>query len=461
MLNISENPINEAVLHQYPTYHQTVTHCPSRYLIRWVLFFFVISVGILFLPWTQNIRAKGYLTTLRPEDRPQSIYATISGSIDTWYVREGDLVKKGDTIAHLSEVKSEYFDEQLLDRTQEQVQAKNFALQSYQSKAQALDNQVQALIEARDLKVEQCRNKIKQAQLKITSDSMELQAAQVAYEVSQRQFWRIDTLYKRGIKSLTETENYRKKMQEDLAKQIACENKLLISQNVLINSRLELNTVESEYADKIAKSSSDRFSTMSDLYDAKGNISKLQNQYANYERRAQFYYIIAPQDGYVTKILRKGLGEIVKEGEAIVTIMPADYELAVELYINPVDYPLLQKDQKVRFIFDGWPAFVFSGWQGQSFGTFGGRVVVIDNMTNEKGKYRILVAPDPNETPWPPALRVGSGADGMILMQDVPLWYEMWRQLNGFPADYYDKGDEEDEKDDKVKLKAPANHLKK
>jgi hypothetical protein len=64
-------------------------------------------------------------------------------------------------------------------------------------------------------------------------------------------------------------------------------------------------------------------------------------------------------------------------------------------------------------------------------------VVVIDNFANDKGMYRMLVVPDPNDIPWPEALRVGSGAQGIALLRNVPLWYELWRQLNGFPPDYY------------------------
>jgi len=35
-------------------------------------------------------------------------------------------------------------------------------------------------------------------------------------------------------------------------------------------------------------------------------------------------------------------------------------------------------------------------------------------------------------------LRIGSGANGFALLNDVPLWYEVWRQLNAFPPNYYD-----------------------
>jgi hypothetical protein len=117
--------------------------------------------------------------------------------------------------------------------------------------------------------------------------------------------------------------------------------------------------------------------------------------------------------------------------------MPANNALAVELMVKPIDFPLLSKGQKVRFIFDGWPAFVFSGWPGASAGTYGGVIVAIDNFTNEFGEYRVLVAPDPDDLSWPTGIRVGAGAHGMALLNDVPIAYELWRQFNGFPPDYY------------------------
>jgi hypothetical protein len=139
----------------------------------------------------------------------------------------------------------------------------------------------------------------------------------------------------------------------------------------------------------------------------------------------------------VVKVLTPGLGETVKESQDIVSILPADFQLAVEMYVDPVDLPLIHLNNHVRFIFDGWPAFVFSGWPNKSFGTYGGNVIAIDNVISDNGKYRILVAPTYQDTPWPDALRPGSGAQGIALLNDVPVWYEIWRQLNGFPADFY------------------------
>jgi hypothetical protein len=114
--------------------------------------------------------------------------------------------------------------------------------------------------------------------------------------------------------------------------------------------------------------------------------------------------------------------------------------MAVELFVKPIDIPLLSKGRKVRLQFDGWPAIVFSGWPDVSFGTFGGIVSVIDNI-DSNGKYRILVVPDPSDDPWPKQVRVGSGVYGWAMLNDVPIWYEIWRQLNGFPADYIATGE--------------------
>jgi len=98
---------------------------------------------------------------------------------------------------------------------------------------------------------------------------------------------------------------------------------------------------------------------------------------------------------------------------------------------------LIHLGEKVRIQFDGWPVIVFSGWPNVSYGTYGGEVVAIETFISANGKYRILLAPDADDYEWPEALRVGSGATTIALLDDVPIWYELWRQLNGFPPNYY------------------------
>jgi len=117
--------------------------------------------------------------------------------------------------------------------------------------------------------------------------------------------------------------------------------------------------------------------------------------------------------------------------------MPSDYDLAVETYVEPIDLPLIHKGESIRVQFDGWPAIVFSGWPDASFGTYGGTVVAVETFISSNGKFRVLIAPDSQSENWPKNVRVGSGARTIALLKDVPIWYELWRRLNGFPPDYY------------------------
>lgn len=438
MLNISDNnPVHV----ESGTGYETITVLNNRpyykNLNRIIWTICILNIIGLFLPWTQNIRGAGAVTTLKPDQRPQTIHTAIAGRIEKWFVKEGDFVNKGDTIVFISEIKEEYFDPNLVGNTKQQVNAKKMALESYDEKVIALENQIRSLSTELNLKLEQGLNKIQQAQLKVKSDSMDLAAVNTQLIIAQTQFKRAETLNRDGLKPLTDLEEKRLKLQDSQAKIITQENKYLASKNELINSRVEINRIKAEYAEKISKANSDKFTALSSLYDTEAQVSKLENQYVNYSIRNGMYLIRAPQSGYINKTLLSGIGETIKEGTAVVSIMPAAYDIAVETYVDPIDLPLIKKDSKVRVWFDGWPTIVFSGWPGISYGTFGGKVVAIENFISPNGKYRILVSPDKNEEPWPRELSIGAGAQTIALLQNVPIWYEIWRNLNGFPPNYY------------------------
>ena len=438
MLNISPNRIQENLNRQkFPTLHNVEARMTGRVWLRLLGAMFGLSLIIMFIPWTQNIRSPGMVTTLKPDQRPQTVHSIIAGRIEKWFVKEGDFVYKGDTILFISEIKDKFFDPNLLDRTKEQLVAKENSVMSYAEKVKALENQIAALEETLELKLQQARNKLQQARLKVISDSTDYSAAVINFEIAETQFKRMEKLFEQGLKSKTDLENRKLKMQQAQAKMIAAQNKLLTSQNEVINARVEITSINAQYQDDIAKAKSNKYTALSSQYDSEAMATKLQNEYMNYSVRSGLYYITAPQDGYVTRAIPSGIGETVKEGEIIVTVMPAEYDLAVEMYIDPLDLPLIVKGQHVRIQFDGWPAIVFSGWPNTSYGTYGGVVYAMDNFISPNGKYRLLVAPDPNDPPWPDALRVGAGTTNMVLLKDVPIWYELWRQINGFPPDYY------------------------
>ena len=444
MLNISVNKIKDKIpFSGAKSLMMTLPEKESQKRIRLLFWLIGIVFISLFLPWTQTIRSKGYVTALRPEQRAQTIHSVIAGRIEDWYVAEGAFVSRGDTILRISEIKDEYFDSLLLPRTQMQVDAKALSAEAYKEKVGALQAQLQALRENNVLKIQQAENKLKMAELKVQSDSIKFQQAKVNFDIGKQQLDRAEQLYAEGLRSLTDLESRRLKFQDVQAKLLSVENDYLISQNEMITARIELNTIDNEFRDKMAKTRSEIYTAMSSQYDAEATTTKLENQYSNYEARTGFRYILAPQNGYIAKTIQVGIGETIKEGEQILNIIPSDADLAVEMYVQPVDLPLIKIGNRVRFIFDGWPAIVFSGWPKISNGTFGGIVVAIDQHAGSNNQYRVLVKEDPEEVPWPELLKIGSGADGIALLNDVPVWYELWRQLNGFPADFYTRDEKE------------------
>ena len=103
MLNISNNNKIIENIEQFKTV-KNLTHRPHyKILNKIILSVSILGVFILFLPWTQNISGSGAVTTLKPDQRPQTIHTAIAGRIEKWYVKEGDYVKKGDTILFISE----------------------------------------------------------------------------------------------------------------------------------------------------------------------------------------------------------------------------------------------------------------------------------------------------------------------------------------------------------------------
>lgn len=412
MLNLSKKSISK-IIPQDKLYSLRALKSPpfGKILAGWLTGMGVIFFLILFLPWQQNIRGGGKVTAFNPVNRPQTIETIIGGRIQKWFVVEGQRVQKGDTIITLSEVKEKYLDPQFLLRLREQIAAKNSSMVSKNDKINALKRQVTALRDAMRIKIEQSKAK--------------LDAETIRFQNAENQYQRNKKLYEAGNIPLTKYQDIEYKFQG--------------SQADYLNAMSELGRVEAEYLDKISKAESDLNNTQADLFDTQGEVAKLQNEYANMQIRNQQYQILAPQSGMVVKALKAGLGETIKEGDPVCTIMPEASDVAVEMYVKAMNVPLISKGRKVRVQFDGWPALQFSGWPSVSVGTFGGTVEVIDFINSKPGEFRLLIIPDKTDESWPIQLRVGGGIKGWVMLDDVPVWYELWRQLNGFPPALYEE----------------------
>jgi multidrug efflux pump subunit AcrA (membrane-fusion protein) len=404
----------------------------------WLIGLGLILLGILFLPWTQNIRSKGQITSLYQEQKPQKIYSPIAGKISRWWVKEGDFVEQGDTLAKISEIKAEYLDPKLILRTQEQLNAKKGTVDFYEQKVKSTEDQIVNLRTSKSLKQDQLTNKITQLQQKLTGEKSELEAASNEYNLVKDQFERNQKMFNKGLISVTQFQQRNAAMQNSLAKKTIAENKVNQTLQEIQNTKIELRGVDQEYSEKMNKAEGEKFQSLGMIETGKGEIAKLENQVASYTIRDGMYYILAPQSGQVINAKKAGIGELLKDGEELLTVVPQNTNYAVEMYVRPVDLPLIVPGQEVRFIFDGFPAIIFAGgWPDQSFGTFPGKIRAVENNIDDKGMFRVIVVENPKDKKWPKQIKMGAGAQGIALLNDVPLWYELWRNINGFPADFY------------------------
>ncbi len=425
--------------HNIQAYSHIYQHNKNSKVRLW--FFVCAGVFIIFLllPWTQNIRAKGSVTTLYQEQRPQQVNTIIGGRVMKWHIKEGDYVKAGDTLVQLSEVKVDYLDPNLLQRTKEQLDGKQLSVQYYKSKVGVADQQIGAINSGLQLKLNQLVNKLNQLNLKVQADSAEAIAANNDFVIGNKQFNRQKAMYDSGLVSLTQLEIRNQQYQNAVAKKISAENKLANSKQDLTITRIEMNALQQENIEKVTKAQGEQFQSLTQIASGQADIAKLENQYASYNIRNGMYSVVASQSGQIVKAQKAGIGEFVKDGDMIAEIVPDKIQYAVEMFVRPLDLPLLEAGQKVRFLFDGFPAIVFSGWPKASSGTFGGVIVAVESNVSVNGKFRVLVKENPADKPWPKQLKNGAGAQGIALLKDVPVWYELWRNVNGFPPDYYNQ----------------------
>ncbi|MEL6506019.1 MAG: efflux RND transporter periplasmic adaptor subunit [Pseudomonadota bacterium] len=147
----------------------------------------------------------------------------------------------------------------------------------------------------------------------------------------------------------------------------------------------------------------------------------------------------APRDGVILRVNAGDTATFITAGAAIATFVPDNVERAVEIFVDGRDVALVTPGAPVRLQFEGWPAVQFSGWPSVAIGTFGGRVVAIDPSADASGRFRVLVTEDTDDPhAWPDEtfIRYGAAARGWVLLDEVSVGYELWRQLNNFPPQF-------------------------
>lgn len=388
--------------------------------------FILVPIIMLFLPWQQNVNGSGYISAFAPAERQQTIDSPVSGRILHWYVKEGAKVKQGDLLLEVTDI-----DPQFQDRLEQQRKANEAKLSAKQQELDAYQLQIERLETVRDMKVTAAQYKLDMARQKMRSATEMLASARASYDTALQQQKRLQRLLNDGLVSQRDFE--------------IADRDSIIARRSLNSARAGLQSAQAEQ--RAAQADIDQFradaqakidSTSAAINKIRSELADVRNSLVGNElkiARQQAQRITAPQSGTILRLLMNPQSHIVKQGEPLLILVPDTTDRAVEVWVSGNDAPLILPGHHARLMFEGWPAVQFVGWPEVAVGTFGGTVSFVDSSDNGQGKFRVLIVPDESDHLWPSSrfLRQGGAVKAWILLEQVSIGYEIWRQLNGFP----------------------------
>ncbi|MCH9699350.1 MAG: HlyD family secretion protein [Gammaproteobacteria bacterium] len=398
----------------------------SRLVSLVVISFVLIPVLMLFLPWQQNVQGTGFVSALTPLERQQSIDAPVSGRIVNWLIQEGSTVKQGDLLLEMADL-----DPLLAERLNGKQAATQSKLEARQQQIEAQQTQIEQLQTVRDMKVMAAQYKLDMARQKTRSARESLAAAQARLDTAVIQQSRLANLLTDGLVSQRDVD--------------LIERDVIVARRSVNSATASLNAAQAEQQSTNADVEQVRADTQAKINKANASISKIRSEIEDVRKqlldnqvsiaRLSQRRVYAARDGRILRLFNNPQGTVVKQGEKLAVLVPDIQQRAVEVWVSGNDAPLIQPGHHARLMFEGWPAVQFVGWPEVAVGTFGGTVSFVDASSSNKGKFRVLIIPDERDHPWPSAryLRQGGAVKSWILLQQVSLGYEIWRQLNGFP----------------------------
>lgn len=401
---------------------------------RWlaVVLLILLTLCILlmaFAPWQQTVKGAGNVIAYAPRERQQTLEATIEGRIVRWNedLMENTHVKKGDFIAEIRDLDADFS-----TRLNAQLENTSLMLDAAKKIVAATQGQLDAYREVQQQVAKAQDAYVQAATEKATAAEQKLSLAQAAIPQLEAALERYRSLQELGNISLEKVQETERKLNESNAK----------VREEMANVSVAKSDLQGKQNDRLAyiqKAEADVRYYEGALDKARAEVAKVEKDRLELQSkiaRQDTQLVTAPFDGYLVEISSNIGSQLVKKGDPICRIVPDTKDRAVQIWLDGNDAPLVSPGSHVRLQFEGWPAIQFAGWPSVAVGTFGGSVVSVDMIDDGKGKFRCQVLPDrTDEHNWPEDryLRQGVRANGWVLLKQVPLWFEVWRQLNGFP----------------------------
>ena len=416
---------------RFPAMHLVRSSWLARLIAR-VTFLLLIGLGLaaIFLPWQQTSRCEGEVVARLPQLRRQVVTSSAKGIVSSMKsdLREGSLVSEGEIIMEL-----DAFSKDQLELTRQQERS---LLEKLEFAKRILQNTEEQVVTERDnleRSIGAYEADVKAAQAKWRQSEADVEAQKRVYDQSIKDLEVAEKLkgdaipfieYQRAVNREGAEEQKLRKTHD--AEDESFQEKVSKEQT-LASKKKEVETKIIELGSKVAKSQSEITTITKELQDVLVKLGELDR-----------LKILSPSTGRIQAILGQIGTNSVREGDKLFEVIPDTTDLAVELNVRGLDLPLIHVGDEVRLQFDGWPAIQFVGWPSVAVGTFGGKVIAVNPSDDSKGNFKIIVGPDPDDLKqekWPDSryLRQGVRAKGWVILSTVPLGFEIWRQLNGFP----------------------------
>lgn len=387
-----------------------------RVAVGIVVGFALLVPALLFLPWRQFVSGTGRVIAFDPLDRRLNLEAQVSGRVRKLHIVEGQRVKAGQVIVEIQDN-----DPNLLNNLRLQREA-------VLSRRSFASNRVE------DLSVQIAQQELARQQA-LDVARQRVAATKIAAETSLLNFDRLQKLEGKGLVSRRDFE-LATLSRDSTAADFA-------------GAEATLRRTENDFQATLAGLRAQRNSAQSDVASAERDLAGVDIAISQNLRQV----VEAPRDGIVLSVAATD-GTYLRPGSPICVLIPETESRFAEVWLDGNDTPLVKPRTEtngvvtpgspVRLQFEGWPAVQIVGWPSVAVGTFGGEVVFVDPTDNGKGKFRVVVAPLPDQkrrdgrlepVTWPSNrwLRQGVRVNGWVMLEQVPLWRELWRQLNGFP----------------------------
>lgn len=402
---------------------------PHMFLILAIVLvglFVLLTAASIFAPWQQSVSGVGRVTALTPVERQQAIDTPVDGRVVRWHVVEGSRVREGDPIVEIADI-----DPTLPMRLRNERDSALDRIRAVSDRETQLESRISELeatlrndLAAADFRIQQASDRVRGAEQAI-------EASEARQLVAKQNLERLRALFPAGLVSKRQVEVAESEF--DTAKADLKRNQAMFDE-----ARNFQRTVQAERARTLNSGTALIKDAKASQHSARGDIASAQGALQPIEvrlNRQATQIVRAPAHGTIFRLNAQPSSAVLKAGEEIASFVPENSSPVVEVWVAGNDMPLVSRNRKVRLQFEGWPAVQFVGWPSVAVGTFGGVVELVDPADDGKGKFRLLVKPDPQDKPWPELryLRQGVRAKAWVLLNTVPLGYELWRQFNGFP----------------------------